>query len=59
MDSDDDFYFLHHYTQKGRKLDELLNLPYDEKLFMTASMDKELEERNKYMKAGALITIPF
>ncbi|QEA00821.1 hypothetical protein D0439_20130 [Lysinibacillus fusiformis] len=59
MDSDDDFYFLHHYIQKGHTLDYLLNLQYDEKLFMTASLDKELEERNKYMKAGALITIPF
>ncbi|AVK95609.1 hypothetical protein FC756_08415 [Lysinibacillus mangiferihumi] len=59
MDSDDDFYFLHHYNQKGFKLEYLLNLDYDTKLFMTASLDKELEERNKHMQAGAMKTVSF
>ncbi|WP_427340651.1 hypothetical protein [Caloranaerobacter sp. DY30410] len=37
-------YFLHHYLQKGFKLEYLLNLKATEKLFMIASMEQYFEE---------------
>lgn len=37
---------IHHYLQKGERLEYLLNLPSANKLFMKASMYLEIEEEN-------------
>lgn len=39
--------FLSFYTLKGFSMKYLLNLSYDEKLFMIATMDLEIERMNK------------
>lgn len=39
--------FLSFYILRGFKFDYLLNLSYEEKLFMIASMDLEIERLNK------------
>ena len=39
--------FLSFYLLRGFKYDYLLNLSYDEKLFMIATMDLEIERLNK------------
>lgn len=41
--------FLSFYILRGFKFDYLLNLSYEEKLFMIASMDLEIERLNKGM----------
>lgn len=41
--------FLSFYILRGFKFDYLLNLSYEEKLFMIASMDLEIERLNKSM----------
>jgi hypothetical protein len=45
--SDDEFYFIHYYLQKGHDLRKLLNLTEDERLFMAASLLAEKEEQAK------------
>jgi len=35
---------IHHYLQKGQKLDDLVNLSYAEKIYMKASRDLLYEE---------------
>nr|DAK20251.1 MAG TPA: hypothetical protein [Caudoviricetes sp.] len=39
--------FLSFYILRGFNFDYLLNLSYEEKLFMIASMDLEIERLNK------------
>ena len=39
--------FLSFYLLRGFKYDCLLNLSYDEKVFMIATMDLEIERMNK------------
>lgn len=39
--------FLSFYVLRGFKLDYLLSLEYDEKSFMIATMDLEIERLNK------------
>ena len=39
--------FLSFYLLRGFKYDYLLNLSYEEKLFMLATMDLEIERMNK------------
>nr|DAO37317.1 MAG TPA: hypothetical protein [Caudoviricetes sp.] len=39
--------FLSFYILRGFKFDYLLNLSYEEKLFMIASMDLEIERLSK------------
>lgn len=39
--------FLSFYILKGFKIDYLLNLEYEEKLFMIATMSLEIERLNK------------
>ena len=39
--------FLSFYVLRGFKFDYLLNLSYEEKLFMMATMDLEIERLNK------------
>lgn len=39
--------FLSFYILKGFKFDYLLNLSYEEKLFMIATMDLEIERLSK------------
>lgn len=39
--------FLSFYVLKGFKLEYLLNLGYEEKLFMMSTMDLEIERMNK------------
>ncbi len=40
-------YFLHHYLQRGFRLDYLINLSYDERLLMAASMELYFEEEKE------------
>jgi len=35
---------LHHYLQRGFKPEQIINLPYIDKLFYRASMDLAIEE---------------
>ena len=37
-------YMLHHYLQRGFKPEQIINLPYIDKLFYRASMDLAIEE---------------
>lgn len=37
---------IHHYLQKGRPLEELVNANEIDKMFMKASMDLHFEEEN-------------
>lgn len=39
--------FLSFYTLKGFKLDYLINLKYEERLFLLATMELEVERLNK------------
>ncbi|CKH08596.1 Uncharacterised protein [Fusobacterium polymorphum] len=39
--------FLSFYVLKGFKIDYLLNLEYEEKLFLMATMDLEIERINR------------
>ena len=39
--------FLYFYTLKGFSFKYLLNLSYEEKLFLMATMDLEIERMNK------------
>jgi hypothetical protein len=39
--------FLSFYILRGFKIDYLLSLDYDEKLFLMATMDLEIERLNK------------
>jgi len=45
-------YFLHYYTQKGFTLDYLLSLGLEARMFYVASMEKALEERERFFSLG-------
>jgi len=44
---------LHHYIQRGFNPEYLLNLDYDTKLLMMASIEKYFEEKDKEMEMKA------
>lgn len=48
-------YFMHYYLQKGFRLDYLLNLSNQEKLFLSASMNLAFEEKVEEWKQGHLV----
>lgn len=45
-------YWLHYYLQKGFKIEYLLHLGFEEKMFYVASMEIALEERQKMFSIG-------
>lgn len=46
-------YLLHHYVQKGWKVEDFLRLPELEKLFYQASMEYHYEEIEKATKSAS------
>lgn len=59
-------HFLHHYLQKGFKLEYLLELDYWTKQFMSSSLDivleeeqKKEEQRNKLLEAKVFPVVAF
>ena len=46
---------MHHYLQKGKDLDYLLNLSNQEKIFLEASMILSFEEKAEEWKQGHLV----